>query len=82
MSQYCRYCGYMVCGDVNFCTEKGFALSDEQIKRTNKCKYFEINPIDALGSDKQYCPRKQKENSNSEQILIGEINEQQTIKNS
>ena len=58
MAQYCRYCFNMVCGDVNYCSLKQRIYTDEQICRTNTCKDFELNPIDALGvNDKGYKPR-------------------------
>ena len=57
MAQYCRYCNNMVCGDANYCSLKQEIYSDSQICRTNKCKYFELNPICAL-TGKEYSPRK------------------------
>lgn len=58
MAQYCRYCAYMVCGDANYCTEKQYTKTDEQIKRSNKCKEFLLNPIDALYENTEgYKPR-------------------------
>jgi len=61
MAQYCRYCTYMVCGDANFCSIRQTTYSDEYIKRPNKCKDFELNPIDALCENpKGYKPRKPK----------------------
>lgn len=57
-AQYCRYCSYMVCGDANYCCVRKRTYSDEYIKRTNKCKLFKPNPIDALGENpKGYRPR-------------------------
>ena len=58
MLQYCRYCGNMICGDANYCREKKRFFSDKQICAANKCKYFDFNPIDALGINKnEYRPR-------------------------
>ena len=48
MTQYCRYCNNMCCGDANYCSPKNACFSDKEIKRPNKCKDFEFNPIDAL----------------------------------
>lgn len=49
----------MVCGDANYCTEHKECYTDKQICRTNKCKDFSFNPIDALGKNaKGYQPRK------------------------
>ena len=61
MTQYCRYCNNMVCGDANYCSVKQTTFSDAYICRTNKCKDFEFNSIDALGiNTKGYQPRKPK----------------------
>ena len=58
MKQYCRYCTYMTCGDVNYCSAKEQTYTDKQVCRANKCKDFELNPIDALGINKKgYQPR-------------------------
>lgn len=69
MTQYCRYCANMVCGDANYCTEYKECYTDEKICRSNKCKKFALNPIDALQlNEKGYQPRKQKEKSAFEQM--------------
>ena len=60
-AQYCRYCSNMVCGDANYCTVREVCLTDEYIKRTNKCKDFDFNPLDALGLVHEYQPRPKKE---------------------
>ena len=77
MKQYCRYCAYMVCGDWNYCEVNKVTYSDEKIKRANKCKQFELNPIDALGENPNgYKPRKQKmpvESLPYEQITFPQI---------
>lgn len=58
MAQYCRYCTHMVCGDANWCTLKNFTFTDKEICRTNKCREFELNTIDALGINKDgYKPK-------------------------
>ena len=62
MTQYCRYCNNMVCGDANYCTVKDKCYSDEHIKRPNNCKDFELNPMDALfENERGYRPRKTPE---------------------
>jgi len=62
MAQYCRYCINMYCGDANWCSEKDKEYTDEYIKHTNNCKFFELNPIDALfENEKGYKPRAKKE---------------------
>ena len=72
MTQYCRYCSNMICGDENYCTEHKECYTDKQICRPNKCKDFDLNPIDALGiNDKGYKPRKFKPKDNSfEQLRL------------
>lgn len=59
MAQYCRYCSFFVTGNGNYCEVKRTEPTDEQAKRANHCKDFELNPIDAFGeNEKGYCPRK------------------------
>ena len=61
MAQYCRYCTYMCCGDANFCSIRQKTYSDAYIKRPNKCRDFDFNPIDALGENpNEYKPKKPK----------------------
>lgn len=61
MTQYCRYCSYFVTGNGNYCNEKNFSPSDEYAKRPNKCKLFDLNPIDAFyENEKGYTPREPK----------------------
>lgn len=58
MIQYCRYCDHMCCGDANYCYIKETTFTDKTIKSPNKCKYFDLNPIDALGENpNEYRPR-------------------------
>ena len=58
MTQYCRYCSNMCCGDANWCEVKQSTYSDSTIKAPNHCKFFEFNPIDALGeNNKGYIPK-------------------------
>lgn len=71
MIQYCRYCAYMCCGDANYCSVKKRCYSDEHIKRTNKCKDFDLCPIDALGENTSgYKPRERKEPSPNNQMSL------------
>lgn len=61
----------MCCGDANYCCVRKRCYSDEHIKRTNNCKDFDLNPIDALGeNDKGYRPRKPKEQTDYKQIAL------------
>ena len=57
MTQYCRYCSHMVCGDANYCEVKDRTYSDKYLKHTNTCMHFDFNPIDALGLVREYKPR-------------------------
>jgi hypothetical protein len=58
MKQYCRYCANLVYGDSCFCEKKRWVKSYNSCKQPNKCKDFELNPIDALGENpKEYKPR-------------------------
>ena len=69
MAQYCRYCSHLVYGDVCFCEKKRWVKSYNSCKKPNKCKDFELNPIDALGENqKDYKPRSQ--DKKMEQISI------------
>ncbi len=62
MTQYCRYCNNLVCGDTNYCTAKSQEISDSAVKRPNKCHDFEFNSMDALGeNEKGYQPREPKQ---------------------
>lgn len=71
MTQYCRYCSNMVCGDGNYCTEKKECYTDKQICRPNKCKKFDLNPIDALGLNLDgYKPRKKTESNTFKQLKL------------
>ena len=64
MKQYCRYCANMVWGDSFYCEKKKKCFSESTVKSINKCKYFEFNPLDVLDIDKEYKPRKPKDNLN------------------
>lgn len=58
MKQYCRYCANLVWGDSGYCEVKRKCLKYDACKRVNKCKYFELNPIDAFGENpNEYKPR-------------------------
>lgn len=59
MAQYCRYCNNFVTGNGNYCEVKRTEPTDAQAKRANRCKLFELNPMDAFGeNEKGYRPRK------------------------
>ena len=72
MRQYCRYCVYMVCGDVCYCQQKAKEMSEKQVVASNTCKLFEFCEEDALGTGHKYTPRKFREKQVSGQISLFE----------
>lgn len=63
MAQYCRYCSWFVTGNGNYCEKLRIEPTDEYAKRTNRCRHFDLNPIDAYGENgRGYQPRKPKIN--------------------
>jgi hypothetical protein len=70
MAQYCRYCSWFVTGNGDYCTKEERELSSTYAKRTNQCKNFSLNPIDAYGeNEKGYQPRKPKK-KNGQQLRM------------
>ena len=64
MTQYCRYCSWFVTGNGNYCEKKQTEPTDKYAKSPNRCKDFDLNPIDAFGENENgYQPRKRKEKS-------------------
>ena len=62
MAQYCRYCAHLVVVDGAYCEKLKKFFSYEHCKYTNKCKFFELNPMDAFFENvKGYKPRIVKE---------------------
>jgi hypothetical protein len=48
----------LVTGNGTYCTTKNKIIADSTAKKPNKCKEFELNPIDAFGENKsEYKPR-------------------------
>ena len=73
MAQYCRYCSWFVTGNGNYCEKKCFEPSNSYAKSTNRCKDFDLNPIDAYGeSPNGYQPRKPKQ-KDGDQIRMEEL---------
>lgn len=71
MTQYCRYCTYFCTGNGNYCSEKNIELMDKQAKSPNKCKLFDLNPIDAFEENKKgYTPRQPKKKEYDGQITL------------
>lgn len=68
MNQYCRYCTNCVYGDVVYCSERNFVMSEATAKRCNNCKDFEFNEIDVFNIDKKYKP-KRKTNIKNERLF-------------
>ena len=62
MTQYCRYCSFLVTGNGIYCTELNKEISEKHAKRVNKCNSFDLNTIDAFGeNEKGYIPRQAKQ---------------------
>lgn len=71
MAQYCRYCSHMICGDFNYCNKKYTVFSDKQLCTPNKCRDFDLNPIDALGLNQNgYKPREEQPSEEYEQLKM------------
>lgn len=71
MTQYCRYCAHLVTGNGIYCTELNKEISERTAKKTNKCKFFCLNTIDAFGeNEKGYTPRKNKSKNIPGQIKL------------
>ena len=63
MAQYCRYCDYAFKGPwVCHCLYSGDVhLTRTQVKHTNNCKHFKLNPVDVLRENpKGYRPNGKK----------------------
>ena len=74
MKQYCRYCSFLVCGDVCFCGKKKWVKTESSCKQRNKCKDFDFNSIDALGENtKGYKPRQKKIELDQETLFDFEV---------
>lgn len=59
MAQYCRYCSHFVTGNGNWCDARKIEPSDRYAKSTNRCRFFDLNPMDAFfENEKGYQPRK------------------------
>jgi len=67
----------MCCGDANYCSVKKITLSEQYIKRANKCKDFEFNPIDALFENKKGYQERKKQKANEDQLKL-EVNKNET----
>lgn len=59
MAQYCRYCQHFFCGNGEWCEAKEKELTEKYAKSQNRCKEFELNPVDAYGENLHgYRPKK------------------------
>ena len=76
MAQYCRYCSWFVAGNGEYCEAKEWEPTEKYAKSPNRCKLFELNPIDAYGENldgyKPRDPKKQKK-PDGKQIRMEEI---------
>lgn len=65
MKQYCRYCSNCNWVDesadgkeqVCYCSISHNTFSGAKAKRLNKCKHFNLNPIDVFDLERTYQPR-------------------------
>ena len=59
MRQYCRYCAHCIVqlDGWAWCEDMSKEMSEASAKRTNTCKRFLFNEIDAFDLDKKYKPR-------------------------
>ena len=73
MRQYCRYCAWLVAGNGTYCTKQNKEMSDSVAKHTNKCKDFELNPMDAFFETQGYKPRGERrlKANDGTQLTIG-----------
>ena len=75
MAQYCRYCNNFVTGNGDYCEKKEICMTEKQAKRTNKCKDFELNEIDAYYENlRGYHPRKNKVTRHKAMYKVEQIN--------
>lgn len=60
--QYCRYCAHCVATLDGFawCEKKQKEMSESSAKRTNSCKDFLFNEMDAFNLEAKYKPRAKK----------------------
>ena len=60
--QYCRYCAHCVetLDGFAWCERKQKEMSESSAKRTNSCKKFLFNEIDAFNLEAKYKPRAKK----------------------
>lgn len=73
VAHYCRYCNNFVTGNGNYCEVRNTEPTDQYAKNPNRCKFFELNPIDAYRmNEKGYKPRKPRRNDGN-QITIEDI---------
>ena len=73
MAQYCRYCSHFCTGNGNYCEIKKTYPTDKQAKSPNKCKKFDLNPIDAFyENNKGYMPREPYK-SRSQKEPVGQL---------
>lgn len=57
MNQYCRYCAFCIDGDGLYCTDMGKFMSENDIKRSNKCPNFALSDLGDVVTGKKYQPR-------------------------
>jgi hypothetical protein len=74
MRQYCRYCSWIICGDVCYCQQKKKELTEQQVCQSNTCRLFDFTPEDALGTGHMYTPRPRRNRQIKGQMTLEEYN--------
>lgn len=74
MRQYCRYCSWIIVGDVCYCQELNKILTEQQVCHTNTCRSFDFFPEDALGTGHMYTPRPRRNKQIDGQMTLEEYN--------
>lgn len=70
MAQYCRYCAWCCYGDFTWCEKRQKIMSEVSAKRSNRCKDFVLNPIDAFHENERgYVPRRKTEKKYEQTML-------------
>ena len=61
MNQYCHYCAFAIEGDCYYCTAHDRVLSENALKRVNKCADYAESELGSIITGKRYTPRERAE---------------------
>ena len=74
MKQYCRYCAFCFEADQYRCSAeidgKQLYMTENDIKRPNNCKEFQLSELGDVITGRKYKPRQKKVVDNSQQSLF------------